>query len=351
MRAVVFDRPGAVRMADLPEPALEEPGDAIVDVSLSAICGSDLHLYHGRMPIEPAEPLGHEAVGVVGKVGPGVERHHPGDRVVVAFAVVCGTCWYCRNGEPSLCGRLRNIGFGRFGGGLGGAQAERLRVPVADVNLLAVPDDVSDEAALMVGDVLTTGYYGASLAAIHAGETVGVVGVGPVGFFCIQAARSLGAVRVFALDRSPERLALAAAAGAVPVAAGEGSMAVVRELTEGRGADAAVEAVGTLAAYEVARSVVRRGGRIVLLGVHGDEHLDVPLGAYWLRRLTLFFAGVCPVQAVWERAVAELRKGSMRVEPLISHRLPLELAPEGYSLFDRKEATKVLLTARGATRT
>jgi threonine dehydrogenase-like Zn-dependent dehydrogenase len=256
---------------------------------------------------------------------------------------VCGECWYCLNGEPSLCGSLRNIGFGKFGGGLGGAQAERLRVPRADVNALGVPDDVEDEAALMVGDVLTTGWYGATLGAIRAGETVAVVGAGPVGFFAVQSARALGAGKVVGVDLSEDRLRLARSAGAVPVRADEGAVAAVRALTEGRGADVAIEAVGSLAGYETARSLVRRGGRIVLLGVHGDEHLDVPLGGYWLRRLTLVFAGVCPVQAYWQRTMAAVRNGEVRVQALVSHRLSLEDAPRGYELFDRREATKVVL--------
>lgn len=353
MRAVVFDEPGRVRVTDVPDSRIEEPGDAVVQIRASAICGSDLHLYHGRMPLEPGEALGHEAVGIVRETGPDVRAFRAGDRVVVAFAAVCGACWYCRRGETSLCGSLKNIGFGRFGGGLGGAQAEALRVPLADVNLLAVPGDVDDEAALMVGDVLTTGYYGALLAGIEPGSSVAVVGAGPVGFFCLQAAaRLFGAGRVFGVDRLPGRLELASRAGAVPVPAasepGDASqtvdpVAAVKEATGGRGADAAIEAVGSLAAFELARSLVRRGGRIVLLGVHGKERLEVPLDAYWLRRLTLAFAGICPVQGLWERTMAAVRDGTLDSSPLVSHRLSLEEAPKGYELFDRGEATKVVL--------
>ena len=341
MRGVVFERPGAVRVTDLPEPAIEDPHDAIVEVSLSAVCGSDLHLF-------PGEPLGHEAVGIVRETGPAVRSVRPGQRVAVAFGAVCGECWYCVRGEPSLCGRLMNIGFGARGGGLGGAQAERLRVPRADVNTLPVPDDVDDETAVMVGDVLTTGWYGATLAAITPGDAVAVVGMGPVGFFAAQAARSLGAGTTIGIDVSEERLGLAEPAGAVPVLADAHVVRSVRNLTGGRGADAAIEAVGTLAAFTTARTVVRRGGRIVLLGVHGDEHLDVPLGAYWLRRLTLAFAGVCPVQAYWERTMEAVRTGEVRVEPLVSNRLPLEEAPRAYELFDRRQATKVVLVAEGS---
>jgi threonine dehydrogenase-like Zn-dependent dehydrogenase len=341
---VVFESVGTVRLADVPDPVLEDPGDAIVEVDLSAVCGSDLHLYHGRMPLERGEPIGHEAAGRIREVGAAVERFRKGDRVVVAFSAVCGRCWYCIHGEPSLCGKLRNFGFGRFGGGLGGAQAELLRVPDADINLLAIPAGVGDEAALMVGDVLTTGYYGASVGRIEPGETVAVVGAGPVGFFCILAARLLGAGLVLALDPLEERRDLARAGGAVPMTTGDGAVGEVRDRTGGRGADLAIEAVGTLAGFETARSVVRRGGRIVLLGVHGNERLEVPLGSYWLRRLTLVFAGVCPVQAYWERTMRAVRAGAMDPAPLVSHRMPLDRASEAYELFDRRLATKILLT-------
>jgi threonine dehydrogenase-like Zn-dependent dehydrogenase len=147
MRGVVFEGAGRVRVTDLPDPKLEAPGDAIVRVTRSAICGSDLHLLHGKAPMEPGEPLGHEAVGVVESVGDGIERVRPGDRVSVAFNVACGHCWFCGNGQSALCDDDAIFGYGIFGGALPGAQAERLRVPNADVNLLRVPDDVSDEAA------------------------------------------------------------------------------------------------------------------------------------------------------------------------------------------------------------
>ena len=157
MRAVVFDGPGRVRVAEVPDPSLRAPGDAIVRVLRTAICGSDLHFLHAKAPIEPGDVLGHEAVGVVEAVGDGVRRFRPGDRVVVAFDIACGACWFCERGQTSLCEDFMNLGAGAFGGGLPGAQAEHVRIPVADVNLLAVPDDVDDEHALFVGDVADDG--------------------------------------------------------------------------------------------------------------------------------------------------------------------------------------------------
>jgi len=344
MRAVVFDAVGKVRTTDVPDPVIEGSDDAVVRVTRTAICGSDLHFFHGKAPIDPGDVMGHEAVGVVESVGPGVRTFATGDRVVVAFNIACGTCWFCVRGETQLCEDFRNLGAGAFGGGLPGAQATHVRVPFADVNLLAIPDDVDDDRALFVGDVLTTGFYAASIAEIAADETVAIVGCGPLGFFCVQAARSLGASHVYAIDREPSRLALAERVGAVAVDARERHpQTALAEATDGRGADVVLEAVGTAAAFEEAVQMVRRGGRVVVIGVYAGETVEVQLGVYWARALALRFTGICPVHAWWERAMADVRSGRIDPLPLISHRLPLDEAPEGYALFDRREATKVVL--------
>jgi 2-desacetyl-2-hydroxyethyl bacteriochlorophyllide A dehydrogenase len=344
VRAVVFDGIGEVRVADVRDPTIEESGDAVVRVTRSAICGSDLHFFHGKAPIEPGDVLGHEAVGVVEAVGSDVERFSAGDRVVVAFNIACGACWFCRRGEMQLCDDFRNLGAGAFGGNLAGAQATHVRVPTADVNLLRIPDQMDDERALFVGDILTTGVYAASIAEIEPGSVVAVVGAGPVGFFCVQAARGLGAGRVFAVDLEPRRLELAAGVGAEPVNARERHpISVLAEATDGRGADVVLEAVGTPSAFESAVGMVRRGGRVVVVGVYAGESIEVQLGVYWARALTLRFSGICPVHVWWERAMEELVAGRIDPSPLISHRLALEEAAEGYALFERREATKVVL--------
>lgn len=344
MRAVVYEDVGKVVVADLPDPTLQEPDDAVVRVTLSAICGSDLHFFHGKAPLDPGESIGHEAVGVVEAVGPDVKRFRPGDRVVVAFVIACGTCWFCRAGQTQLCEDFRNLGAGIFGGDLGGAQAELLRVPHADTNLLRIPEDLQDERALFLGDVLTTGVYAAEVAGAGPGDTVAVVGAGPVGFFAIQAALARGAERVLALDLEPERLALAERVGAVPVdvAARHAQMAVA-ELTEDRGADVVIEAVGHPSAFESAIDIVRRGGRVAVVGMYTSESVSVPLGIWWARALDVRFAGICPVHAWWERALEDLVAGRIDPTPIVSHRLPLEDAALGYELFDSRRATKVLL--------
>jgi threonine dehydrogenase-like Zn-dependent dehydrogenase len=344
VRAVVFEDIGRVRVADVPDPVIETPGDAVVRVTLSAICGSDLHFLHGKTPIDPGEGIGHEAVGIVESVGDDVTGVQPGDRVVVSFQIACGRCWFCGRGQTQLCEDFRNLGAGAFGGSLPGAQAERLRVPDADMNLLRIPDGMDDEDAIFVGDIATSGYYAASLGEIGPEDVVAVVGAGPVGFFCVQAARALGARRVFALDREPDRLALAEGVGAEPVHVGERHPAtVLAEATEGRGADVVIEAVGSVAAFETAAAVVRRGGRVVILGVYASETVELQLGVYWARALDLRFAGITPIHTWWEPTMAAVADGRIDPRPLVSHRLPLEDAAIGYELFAAHEATKVLL--------
>lgn len=344
MRAVVSDGVGRVAVADVPDPELTEPDQAIVRVTRTAICGSDLHLVHGKAPIEPGDPLGHEAVGVVEAVGAGVERVAPGDRVAVAFNVACGHCWFCGKGQSGLCDRGAIFGYGLFGGSMPGAQAERLLVPVADVNLLRVPDGVPDDAAVFVGDVLSTGFHGAALADPDPDAVVAVLGCGPVGICTVLGLRSLGASTVFALDREPARLALAEDAGAVPIHVEErNAVSALAEATDGRGADAVIDAVGDPTAFDDAIAIVRRGGTVAIVGVYAAEVAELQLGAAWSRALTLRFAGLTPVLAWWERAMTALERGEVDPTPLISHHLPLEAAAEGYALFDRREATKVVL--------
>ena len=343
MRAVVYADVGKVRLDDVPDAGLERDDDAVLRVTRAAICGSDMHFFHGKAPLYPGEPMGHEAVGVVEAVGADVTRVAVGDRVVASFTVACGACWFCTHGRSSLCDEAAIFGTGLFGGALPGAQAERLRVPHADVNLLAIPDDVDDERALFVGDVATTARYVAGLAAPAADETVAIVGLGPVGLLVVQALTASRAT-VIALDRDAARLEAAAALGATPVHVDHRNpqMALAAE-TGDRGADVAIDAVGSPAAFESAVEVTRRGGRVVVAGMYAGETIDVQLGTYWVRGLDVRFAGVCPVHAHWEATMADIASGRLDPSPLVSHRIGLADAQRGYELFDRREATKVLL--------
>jgi threonine dehydrogenase-like Zn-dependent dehydrogenase len=345
VRGVVYEDVGTIRVDDLPDPRVEEPTDAVIRVTLSAICGSDLHFFHGKAPALSGDPLGHEAVGIVEEVGDRVEGFAPGDRVVVAFNIACGECWFCRKGQHALCEDFRNLGAGTFGGDLGGAQAERLRVPTARHNLLKVPNGLEDERALFVGDILTTGVYGAGIAGIGPGDAVAVVGAGPVGYFAAQAARLHDPGQVLVLDLDRERLALAERLGFATVKVDERHPhTAVAEMTEGRGADVVIEAVGSVTGFETALDVVRGGGTVVVIGMYVSETVDLQLGVMWTRALRIVFGGICPVHAWWEQAMRAVDEGSIDPLPLISHRLPLAEAPKGYELFDRREATKVVLT-------
>jgi threonine dehydrogenase-like Zn-dependent dehydrogenase len=344
MKAVVYEDIEKVRVRDVSDPTIEDPRDAIVRTTRAAICGSDLHFFRGKAPLSPGDTMGHEGVGVVEEAGPQVERFRAGDRVVIAFDIVCGHCWFCRHGQSSLCEDFRTLGAGPFGGALGGAQAERVRVPYADTNLLRIPEGMGDEEALFVGDILTTGVYGTAIAGIRPGDAVAVIGAGPVGFFCVQAARLHGAREVLALDLEEDRLALAERVGARPVNAQDRNPQIaVAELTEGRGADVVIEAVGNESSYETSIEVVRRGGTVSVVGMYVTEQVQVPLGVYWTRALRLVFAGICPIHAWWERAIEAVRDGRIDPLPIISHRLPLAEAALGYDLFDSHRATKVVL--------
>lgn len=344
MRAAVFRDRGVVEVADVPEPSLEAPTDAIVRVRRAGICGSDLHFFHGKAPMHPGTVMGHEAVGVVERVGDGVRIRRAGERVVTSFHIACGACWFCRRGQSGLCEEHAILGGGPFGGHLAGTQAELVRVPNADVNLFPVVDDVDDERALFVGDVASTGLYAARLANPGPDDVVAVLGAGPVGLCTVQALRADGAERVHVIDRDADRLRLAATFGATPVDIGaENAEMALARATDGRGADVVVDAVGAADAYRESLAIVRRGGRVVVVGMYASETIELQLGVAWIRGLDLRFAGETPVHAVWEDTMAAIEDGRLDPAPLISHRLPLEAAAEGYAAFERREATKVVL--------
>jgi len=344
VRAVVFRGEGAVEAADAAEPSIEDACDAIVRVRLAGICGTDLHVVHGDIPMDPGSVLGHEAAGVVESVGAGVRTVSVGDRVVASFQIACGDCWFCRTGQYGLCEQHRMLGGGPFGGNLDGAQAEFVRVPIADVNLLPIPDAVADEAAVFVGDVLTTGVYASSLAAPGGDDVVAVLGAGPVGACVTRALVADGARHVVVLDRDAARLEPLSALGVetVDVGATNPEMALAR-MTDGRGADVVVDAVGATDAYTSALEIVRRGGRVVVVGVYSSQRVELQLGVAWIRGITLAFSGETPVQALWRRTMERVAAGELDPTPLVSHRLPITDAVEGYEVFERRLATKVVL--------
>jgi len=343
MRAVTFQAPGELRLEERPDPQLAAAGDAIVEVETTGVCGSDLHIYHGRVPIEPGFTIGHEFVGRVVAAGDGVRSVAEGDRVLGCFCTACGRCFHCRRSEFHKCDEGRVFGHGETLGGLQGTQADRALVPTADLTLRRVPEGLTNEVALFAGDVMGTGYHAIVQAQPEPGASVAVVGLGPVGLCAVQAARAAGAARVVAVDSVQDRLATAASFGAEPVHLTEDDpRAAVKHATEGRGVDVAVDAVGHPDALELACRLARKAGTVSCVGVYA-ERCEVHMGIVWIKALTLR-TGHANVIAHVDRVLDLMTAGTLDPAPLVTHRMPLEEAPEAYLAYDRREALKVTLT-------
>jgi 2-desacetyl-2-hydroxyethyl bacteriochlorophyllide A dehydrogenase len=343
VRAVTFQAPGEVRVEEKPDPELGAADDAVVQVEATGICGSDLHILHGRVPVERGFTIGHEFVGTVLAVGPDVERVAVGDRVLGCFHTACATCVACLRGDYHRCERGRTFGHGSKLGDLQGAQAERVLVPRANLTLRRVPEGMSDGVALFAGDVLGTGYHAVAHAGMRAGDTVAVLGLGPVGLCAVQAALAGGAARVFAIDAIEQRLRMAGEFGATPIhLTEEEPKRAVRAATEGRGVDVVVDAVGDPGPLEMAVSLARDAGTVSGIGAYAGRG-EVPLGLAWLKGLTLRL-GLANVIAHVDRVLALIESGRLDPSPLITHRMKLDEAAEAYALYDRREALKIVLT-------
>ncbi|ARQ68536.1 glutathione-independent formaldehyde dehydrogenase [Streptomyces marincola] len=374
MRAVVYQEPYSVAVQDVSDPRIEDPTDVVVRVTTTAICGSDLHMYEGRTAAEPGIVFGHENMGVVEEAGPGVARVRPGDRVVMPFNVACGFCKNCQAGNTGFCLTV-NDGFagGAYGyvsmGPYRGGQAEYLRVPFADYNCLQLPkgEEHEDDFALLA-DIFPTGYHATELAGVSPGETVCVFGAGPVGLMAAYSAFLRGASRVFVVDRQPDRLALAERIGAVPVDYTAADAAEqIKDLTNGEGTDKGIDAVGYQATVREGEEqpalvlntlveAVRPTGTLGVVGLYVPGDPGGPSEA--ARRGELLFkmgrffekgqrmgTGQANVKA-YNRHLRDLIIAG-RAAPgfVVSHRLPLEDAPEAYDRFDKRTDgwTKVLL--------
>jgi alcohol dehydrogenase len=343
MRAVTIQGPGEVRLDERPEPELLERDDAIVRIEASGICGSDLHIYHGRVKIEPGFTIGHEFVGRVLAVGDGVWRVAPGDRVLGCFQSACGTCFFCLRGAYHKCDRMRVFGHGALLGSLQGTQAEAALVPMANLTLRKVPDAISDDVALFAGDVLGTGYHAIYESGVRPGDSVAVLGLGPVGLCAVQVAVAAGARPVFAVDSVPARLEMARSFGAHAVHLTEQSPRdAVRNGTEGRGVDVAVDAVGHPDALDLAVRLARKAGTVFAIGVYA-EPCQVHMGVVWIKALTLK-SGHANVIGHVDRVLGMLEAGTLDPAPLVTHHMKLDQAPEAYRLYDRREALKIVLT-------
>lgn len=345
MRAVVFHGPYDVRVDTVPDASLGDERSALVRVTRASICGSDLHPYHGIMPMLPGVVIGHECVGVIEDVGRDVRRFAKGDRVIVPGVIGCGDCDRCRRGYVVGCLRTADKVYG-FSLDLPGGQAEAIRVPHADANLFPSPPQLTDEQVLFLTDILPTGYYAAQNAAVRAGQTVAVVGCGPVGLFAIMSAQLFGPARIFAIDRVDYRLEQARRLGAVPVDASRGDPRdALLQATNGEGADAVIEAVGAADTVRLAFDLVRIGGVLSVVGVLLDAEFPFPMGTAFIKDLT-FRIGLVDVPRFVPVLLPLIESGRLDPTSLITHHLPLAETPRAYELFDQRldGCLKVALT-------
>lgn len=344
MLALTFQGVGEVKVMDVPKPSITAADQALVRISLSAVCGSDLHAYHGRIPMVAGELLGHEFVGVIEEAGPEVKRFKAGDRVVASFYIACGHCTLCRKGSFNECVSLATFGFGELLGGLGGGQAEHVVVPMADFSMELIPDAVSDEQAIFVGDILATGMFAAERAEIKPGDVVAVVGAGPVGLMAIMCAQLFGASRVFVVDMVDSRLEMAQELGGIPIDATHvNPIESIKKQTGGIGADSTIEAVGAASSIDTAMRAVRGGGTISGVGVPAELIGDFPYYVMWEKALT-YRSGRCNVQQYMRPLLDLIAAGRLHPEKIISHRMKLADAEEAYRMFAAREATKIILT-------
>ncbi|HEY9810070.1 MAG TPA: zinc-dependent alcohol dehydrogenase [Halomicronema sp.] len=378
MKAVCWHGSNDVRVDTVPDPKIINPRDAIVKITSTAICGSDLHIYNGFIPsMQAGDILGHEFMGEVVEVGSGVNNVKIGDRVVVPFTIACGSCFFCQREMTSLCDNSNPnalaaekmyghspsalFGYSHLFGGYAGGQAEYARVPFADVGLFKVPDGLTDEQVLFLTDIFPTGYMAAENCNIQRGDTVAIWGCGPVGQFAIKSAFLLGAERVIAIDRIPERLLMAKQNDAEVINyeemdAGE----ALKEMTGGRGPDACLDAVGmeahgtdAMALYDKVKQAVRmetdrptalrqailacrKGGTMSLAGVYGGFLDKVPFGSAFNKGLT-FKMGQTHVHRYLKPLLEHIQNGKIDPSFVITHRLKLEDAPHGYEIFKEKK--------------
>jgi 2-desacetyl-2-hydroxyethyl bacteriochlorophyllide A dehydrogenase len=343
MRAVTFQAPGEVQIDEVSEPELLAPDDALVRVKASGICGSDLHIYHGRVQIEPGFVIGHEFVGEVVAAGDDVSRVSVGDRVLGTYGTACGECFFCRREEFHKCDEARVFGHGKALGSLQGAQAELLLVPHANLTLRKVPDGLTDEVALFAGDVMGTAYHAVDSRPLAAGETAAILGMGPVGLCAVQAAKAAGASEVVAIDTVDDRLRMAESFGATAVHLTEQDpRAEVKKLTEGRGVDLAVDAVGHPEALDLALRLARKAGTVSVTGVYA-ERADVHMGILWIKALTLTSGHANVIKHV-DPVLDLLSEGKLDPTPLVTHHMKLDEAPDAYRAYDNREALKIVLT-------
>lgn len=350
MRALTFQGIESVSVETISDPQILNNTDLIVKVHACAVCGSDLHVYHGREKgIEKHTAMGHEFSGVVAEVGSAVKNFKPGDRVMSPFTTSCGSCFYCVRGLTCRCTQGQLFGWIEAGKGLHGGQAEYVRVPMADHTLVRIPESLDFEMGVLLGDIIPTGFFSARNASFQPGDTVAVVGCGPVGLMAILGAYHYGASAVFAFDPVAGRLKAAENFGAIPVKADLSSgYETFLSATEGRGADAVLEAVGSGPSLKLAYDLVRPGGTISAVGVCTEQYLPIsPVQAYD-KNLT-YRTGRCPARAMMSELLPVVEQNPEKFRKVISHRYSLNEGPEAYAQFaSRKEGMLKVMLDPGA---
>ncbi|MDQ0744180.1 threonine dehydrogenase-like Zn-dependent dehydrogenase [Clavibacter sp. B3I6] len=378
MRAMVYRGPYRIRVEEKDIPRIEHPNDAIIRVTRAAICGSDLHLYHGLLPdTRVGTTFGHEFIGVVHEVGSSVENLSVGDRVMVPFNIYCGSCFFCARGLYSNCHNVNPnatavggiYGYSHTTGGYDGGQAEYVRVPFADVGPMVIPEDIHDEDALLMTDALSTGYFGAQLGDIVEGDTVAVLGAGPVGLYAARSAWFMGAGRVIVVDQLDYRLRMAesfAHAETLDFSAVKDTVLELKHRTGGLGADVVIDAVGAEAdghalhqitgtkiklqggspvALNWAIDGVRKGGTVSVMGAYGPVPAAIKFGDAVNKGITMRM-NQAPVKRQWPRLMEHIRAGHFAPRDIITHRIPLEHIAEGYHTFSAKldDCVKTVIT-------
>jgi len=337
MKAVVFHGNGDIQFESVPDPAIIHPSDALLRVTTSSICSTDIHIKHhgNEMKVTPGTILGHEFVGVIEEIGKGINHFSPGDRVAVSCTYSCGECYYCKKQLYSQC--LTGACFGAMGDGFNhGAHAEFIRVPYASRIMHNIPDELSDEDVLFVGDILSTGLFGAELGNVKKGDTAVVCGAGPVGICVMLVARLYGASKIIALEKNTHRAALIVEQGLadhVIDPSEEKPSGIIKDLSHGRGADVVIDASGDPRSFGNLFNYVRPGGSIALIGVYNDS-VNFPIYKYWWKNLTIRM-GLVETNKM-EQLMEWIRQGRINTRFLITHTLPFNEIMKGYDIMDKK---------------
>lgn len=337
MHALTFGGIKTILHQSVADPEIMQPTDAIIQVTMAGICGSDLHVYHGREAgLDNGTVMGHEFVGIVAETGKDVKKIHKGSRVLSPFTTSCGQCFYCRAGLTCRCEKGNLFGWIQNGKGLHGAQAQYVRVPMAETTLVSLSNDLTEEKGLLLGDIFSTGYYCAENAEVNSNGVYVVIGCGPVGLMAVVAAKHLGAEKLFAIDTAPERLVQAKDFGATPLNASQTNVKEeILSSTGGRGADAVLEAVGSAEVLRMAIGLVRAGGIISSVGVHTEKHFSFSPGEAYDKNL-VYKTGRCPARYYAVKLLKDEVIQRYPVENIITHRFALHDGAKAYEVFDRK---------------